>query len=122
VGITLTKKRHRLLRFDYADVFEWFKNNGGNSVANKFKLAYIRTIDELENYPYHSHPLSMFRFFEELLDDDNFRYLRLGTRTSYYLFNYISGKNYILACMSINLEGNTLADKLQFREQTKEIM
>jgi hypothetical protein len=114
-------KEHILLYQDFITAFIWFKENKSLAVAKQFSANYRNSLANIRSYPYHSHSLSTFHFFDEVLNDDNFRYLRLGTRTSYYLFNYISSKNYILACMSINLEGNTLADKLQFREQTKEV-
>jgi hypothetical protein len=120
VEIDLEYKHHDLLDMDYGIAYEWFRSNYSLSVAEEFDMYYRNTLREIKTYPYHSHSLSMFKFFDELLNDDNFRYLRLGSRTSYYLFNYISDKNYILACMSLYLKD--LADKLQAREQTKEVV
>jgi hypothetical protein len=115
----LINKRHSKLRLDFNSAYEWFFVHLGSTNAEEFKLYYYKTLDELEAFPYHSHSLSTFHFFDQILDDDYFRYLKLGKHTSYCLFNYPKGKNYILACMSLNL--NNLASSLQNRERTKEV-
>jgi hypothetical protein len=113
-------KHHILLDKDYSNTIEWFKNNRPLSEVTRFRLYYRYTLEQLETYPYRSRSLSTFHFFDEILNDDYFRYLKLGKHTSYCLFNYPKGKNYILACMSLNL--NNLASSLQNRERTKEVV
>jgi hypothetical protein len=112
-------KKHNLLVSDFNNAYDWFLRNKGQSKADDFENNYLMAIYELEIYPYHSHSLSTFHFFDKILNDDFFRYLKLGKRTSYCLFNYPKRKNYILACMSMNRDGKFISNTLQIREQTK---
>jgi hypothetical protein len=119
VEIKLENKRHDLLRVDYIKATEWFKRNSTPNTLKNFRIMYRVALKYLETFPFRSHSLSTYHFFDKILNDDYFRYFKLGKNTSYCLFNYPKGKNYILACMSLNL--NNLASSLQNRERTKEV-
>jgi hypothetical protein len=110
--------KHKSLGDDFAKADMWFQKNCSTAELNRFRSGYVRALKELKAYPYHSHSLSTFNFFDKLLNDDNFRYLKLGKHTSYCIFNYTETKNYILACMSLYIKD--LTGKLQSRELTKD--
>jgi hypothetical protein len=115
----LTVEHHEFLKRDYGQAFAWFEKNRSIAELQRFRTYYRSTLRKLEQNPYASHSLSRIPFFNIALGDDNFRYLKLGQHTSYHLFNYPVGKNYILACMSMNRSQDRIAGNLRLREFSK---